>query len=64
MTKTGLGAPVAEPVTVPGVVSWVQCSLEESYERNLNLGENGVLVFAGDVATKKSKEEGALKNRF
>ena len=37
MTKTGLGAPVAELVTVPGVVSCVQCSLEESYERSLTL---------------------------
>ena len=33
--KMGLGAPVAEPVTVPGAVSGVQCSLEESYERNI-----------------------------
>ena len=33
--KTGLGASVAEPVTVPRAVSGVQCSLEESYERNI-----------------------------
>ena len=32
--KMGHGAPVAEPVTGPGAVSGVQCSLEESYERN------------------------------